>query len=682
MIKTFIDIHDSRWEKYKIDYAKIVQVAVRIALQNDIVGKIITKQNTHPVNNFNPSSAGFFPFGDIEREVSIVLTNDSEIHDLNKKHRKIDRPTNVLSFETGDAELMGDIYISFDTTMRESIQEKKYFKDHAAHLVVHGVLHLMGYDHLNDIDAEQMESLEIKILSKIGIKNPYEQQKSKKKDQKKDKSNIKNKNRLFAICSLLFGAITSLGFAPFNLWWMTIIGIGAAYYLILGRENVVRNSMLFGAAYAAASFWWVLNSIFVVPELADQFRVWTIPGIIGIGIVGALIFSLPFIITNLCKHRLNACTAICPFIFSASWAIVLWLREWLFTGFPWNPIANISLGFPAMANSMSLWGAVGLTFVIIGLITSFIEFIKNKKSIPIIIFSVLMLIGVFYGNQNIKQSENDNQKSQIIRIVQPAQSGQQKASHSREQAIANAKENLKTLVDLANTEGKSDIIIFPETSYPFVILQNKDKLDFAKELGRSVIVGATSWNNRNFYNSMVIADANGKIEKIYSKTHLVPFGEYRPFGDIVPTPGQLKRGNGPEEIIFSGLNFVPAICYEIIFSDSLVPSEKNPQMIINLTNDTWFGKTPGTYQHLDMTRRQAIEMGLPVVRANYSGVSAFVGADGRIIASLPVGISGVLDGQVWGGHQTPFRRIGLNLMMVIILTFSAVCTFALTKRKD
>lgn len=639
MIKTFIDIHDSRWEKYKIDYAKIA---------NSAVGFVREK-------------------GD--GEVSIILTNDSEIHGLNKKYRKINQPTNVLSFETGDAELMGDIYISFDTTMRESVQEKKGFNDHAAHLVVHGVLHLMGYDHLNDMDAKKMESAEIKILSKLGVTNPY-------KEQRKDKS------LLLAFGSILLGAITSLGFAPFNLWWMTILGIGAAYYLILGREKAVRNSMLFGAAYAAASFWWVLNSIFVVPELAAQFRVWTIPGIIGIGIVGALIFSLPFIMTNRCMRRSDASTAIHPFIFSASWTLVLWLREWLFTGFPWNPIANISLGFPTMANSMSLWGAIGLTFVIIGLIASVIEFIKNKKVIPIIIFSVLVLFGIFYGNQNIKQSEDYNQKSQIIRIVQPAQSGQQKASHSREQAIANAKENLKTLVNLANADGAANIIIFPETSYPFVILQNKDELEFAKQLGRPVIVGATSWREGSFYNSMVIADANGKIEKIYSKTHLVPFGEYRPFGDIVPTPGQLERGNGPEEIIFSGLNFVPAICYEIIFSDSLVPSDKNPQMIINLTNDTWFGKTPGTYQHLDMTRRQAIEMGLPVVRANYSGVSAFVESNGRIISSLPVGVSGVLDGQVWGAHQTPFRRIGLNWMMAIILAFSAVCIFALRKRKD
>jgi apolipoprotein N-acyltransferase len=637
MIKTFIDIRDSRWKKYKIDHAKIANLAA------DFTGK---------------KGKG---------EVSIILTNDSEIRTLNKKYRKIDKSTNVLSFETGDAELLGDIYISFDTAMKESKQEKKDFIKHTTHLVLHGVLHLMGYDHLNDLDAKKMESTEIKILSKMKISNPYKEQ---------------NKNLLLAIGSFFLGMITSLGFAPFNLWWMTIVGIGVAYYLIPGRDKAIRNSMLFGAAYAMASFWWVLNSIFVVPELAAQFRIWTVPGIIGIGIVGALVFSIPFIITNGCMRRLNASTQINPFVFSASWTLVLWLREWLFTGFPWNPIANISLGWPTLSNSMSLWGAIGLTFVIIGLIASMVELIKSKKRIPIIIFSLLTVIGIFYGNQNIKQVENNNQKSQIIRIVQPAQSGQQKASHSREQAIVNAKENIKVLINLAKTGGTPDIIVFPETSYPFVILQDKDELEFAKELGRPVIVGATSWKNGSFYNSMIIADKNGKIEKIYSKTHLVPFGEYRPFGDIIPTPGQLERGNGPEEIIFSGLNFVPAICYEIIFSDSLVPYDGNPQMIINLTNDTWFGKTSGTYQHLDMTRRQAIEMGLPVVRANYSGISAFVGADGRIISSLPVGVSGILDDQVWGAHQTPFRNIGLNRIMIIILTFSALCIFVLKKRQD
>ena len=110
-----------------------------------------------------------------------------------------------------------------------------------------------------------------------------------------------------------------------------------------------------------------------------------------------------------------------------------------------------------------------------------------------------------------------------------------------------------------------------------------------------------------------------------------------------------------------------------IFSDSLVPDDAGGLFaIVNITNDNWFGNTPGVYQHLDMVRRYAIESGLPIVRANYSGISAFVGADGEVISSLPVGDKGVLDGIVFGAHITPYRIIGLNGWMIIILLVSTV----------
>ena len=102
--------------------------------------------------------------------------------------------------------------------------------------------------------------------------------------------------------------------------------------------------------------------------------------------------------------------------------------------------------------------------------------------------------------------------------------------------------------------------------------------------------------------------------------------------------------------------------------------------IINITNDNWFGYTPGTYQHLDMVRRYAIESGLPIVRANYSGISAFVGADGEIISMLPVGATGTLDGFVWGAHETPYRVIGLNGWMIIILIVSIVGVYGLKSK--
>ena len=125
-----------------------------------------------------------------------------------------------------------------------------------------------------------------------------------------------------------------------------------------------------------------------------------------------------------------------------------------------------------------------------------------------------------------------------------------------------------------------------------------------------------------------------------------------------------------------GANFVfaPAVCYEIIFSDSLIPRGKTPNAIINITNDNWFGQTPGTYQHLDMVRRYAIESGVPIIRSNYSGISALVLSDGNVIASAPIGRASVIDGAVWGAHKTLYRHLGRDMWMIIILLISCLGT--------
>lgn len=127
------------------------------------------------------------------------------------------------------------------------------------------------------------------------------------------------------------------------------------------------------------------------------------------------------------------------------------------------------------------------------------------------------------------------------------------------------------------------------------------------------------------------------------------------------------------------------MCYEIIFSDSLTSADPHVQhAIINITNDTWFGKTPGTYQHLDMVRRYAIESGLPIVRANYSGISAFVDSAGTVVSQLPIGETGYLDGFVWGDHRTIYRALGRDAWMMIVLVFAilAMSAVSVVARKD
>lgn len=656
-MKVYIDVHDKRWNKYKIDFEKIVCTA----------------------------DSGVCS----DSEVSIVLTNDDEIHDINKKYRNVDKPTNVLSFELGDDILLGDIYISFDTVMREAKQAKIPFKEHVAHMVVHGMFHLLGYDHITDDEAVIMEMKEGQALKKIGIKNPY----ADDNDFVCADGSCCPGNKIFAFLHrikirdnsfwqyalyALFGGLASFGFAPFYCWWVTVVGVGGAYWLTVRNQNnggvskTFLRVMPFGAMYGVSMFWWVLHSIYVVPELMSQFAIWTLPGIIGLGLAGGLIFSIPFVVISRTPQN-HAYRAI---LFATIWTLVLWLREWLFTGFPWNPIANITMQMPVLANSMSLWGALGLTFVVIGAIAMTVNLMlcpKCRKSwLGCGLFAGLLIVGSVVGYKNMQVSDAGADVSNImIRVVQPAVSQTQKATHDRNAAMQNAELNLRTLVSLATVDGAPDLIIFPETAYPFVLTPD-DEMPLARALNANIVIGATTFDGQGLYNSLVVADKNGKINKVYSKSHLVPFGEYKPLG-FLPSPVNLARGNGPELLSVDGFVFAPAICYEIIFSDSLLPeTQQRPNAIINITNDNWFGKTPGTYQHLDMVRRYAIESGLPIVRANYSGISAFVAADGTVVSWLPIGVSGALDGFVWGAHATPYQQIGMNWWMAIILLFAIV----------
>lgn len=627
-MKVYVNYNSKAWKKYKIDFDKIA---------NAVVGKKYK-----------------------DAEVSITLTDDTEIHALNKMYRNIDRPTNVLSFELGDDILLGDIYISLDTVLREAADAKISVENHVAHMVVHGMFHLLGYDHLTDAQARVMEGKEISVLKKLGIKNPYA-------------DDDKFPWWKYALCAL-FGSVAAFGFAPFNMWWLTVLSVAGAYWLLcLGGARVPFwrawwHAVPFGAMYAISMFWWMLNSIYVVPELAKQFAIWTVPALIGIGIAGALIFTIPFVLTS-CIYVKSAAK---PFVFAGGGTLVLWLREWIFTGFPWNPIANIALPNALISNSMSLFGALGLTFIIIGLIASGVQILqhwRNKISwFVFAFFALLMGIGVIYAKHNIELSQG-SENNVVVRIVQPVTSQAKKISLSRVDALNQAKIRVDELVKLAGDVDGIDLVLYPETSYPFVLQKYGDEMPIAVKLRKPVVIGSTVFDDGLVYNSLVVSNAKGEIVDVYDKSHLVPFGEYGPI-KFIPAPANLAAGNGARAIVGKLSNdknivFAPAVCYEIIFSDAVV--NDSVDAIINITNDTWFGKTPGTYQHLDMVRRAAIESGVPVIRANYSGISAFVGADGRIISQLPIGQIGVLDGNVKGSHMTLYRLLGRDAWFLIIV---------------
>jgi apolipoprotein N-acyltransferase len=191
-----------------------------------------------------------------------------------------------------------------------------------------------------------------------------------------------------------------------------------------------------------------------------------------------------------------------------------------------------------------------------------------------------------------------------------------------------------------------------------------------------------------FYNAIQVIDEKGTILGAYDKGHLVPFGEYVPkfldrlirslgLREFVHIPGGFEPGERRASLAVPGLPPAAAtICYEAIFPGEILPSGPRPDLVLNVTNDAWFGQTPGPYQHFAQARLRAVEQGLPLVRAANTGISAVIDPYGRIMDQIPLGVEGVLDTKTpVAAPETEYSRFGrfsLTAMLAICLMATVV----------
>ncbi|MBV1704755.1 MAG: apolipoprotein N-acyltransferase, partial [Hyphomicrobiales bacterium] len=241
------------------------------------------------------------------------------------------------------------------------------------------------------------------------------------------------------------------------------------------------------------------------------------------------------------------------------------------------------------------------------------------------------------------------------------------------------------------TSGIADAthLIWPESPFPFVL---KDRPAATARIGaalagRTILVtgavrrGAFRSGDSapRFFNAMQVVAADGAVVDSYDKVHLVPFGEYLPMAallkrlgltQMISVPGGFSAGSERRLLNVPGLPPVaPLICYEAIFPGAVVPPGPRPGLLLNVTDDAWFGDTPGPWQHFAQARLRAIEEGLPLVRDANTGVSAIVDGRGRITGLLGVGAKDVLDGGLPVAEaQTPFSRFGNLAAFALILS--------------
>jgi len=324
-------------------------------------------------------------------------------------------------------------------------------------------------------------------------------------------------------------------------------------------------------------------------------------------------------------------------LWASSWTALDAFRQFFLTGFPWAELGFAFSFSPSIAQTASLWGVHGLTFVwvfIFSLVILFDQWTRDKQqkkyvAISISIIFILGILGMIFPRPSKEFIEKN------ISIIQPNISQEIKWDPSK------ANTHLRELIDLSveATKQNSDLIIWPETSFPFLIGDKQKQLPFSSST--PLLIGGVVREAGVNKNSSLLMYKD-QIQQRFDKIHLVPFGEYVPlkniipFGKLVQNVGDFVKGKKDQLVISlldEKMKIGPLICYEDIFSqESVRHARKGANLLINQTNDAWYGHSSEQKQHALMASMQVYQTGLPMVRATNDGLSSFIMPHSRIEA--------------------------------------------------
>jgi apolipoprotein N-acyltransferase len=378
-----------------------------------------------------------------------------------------------------------------------------------------------------------------------------------------------------------------------------------------------------------------------------------------------------------------------------------WLRGHLLSGFPWNTFGYALTEPLALAQTVTLTGVWGLTFLCIAICASPALLADDTADTPHpkrAILAGLLVLTAFtsYGVVRLAQQPTEFVAGVKLRIMQPNLQQDDKFNYSAKAAVMERYLQLSNRATGPDSKGVHDanILIWPESAFPFFLAREPDALTQISDLlkpSTELITGAVraapgaNAANPRAYNSVYVIDPDGSIRGIYDKVHLVPFGEYLPFQrvlerfglrNLTKQVGGFLSGDRRRAMEVPGApKMLPLICYEAIFPGAAVPPGERPGWLVNVTNDGWFGISSGPYQHFQQARVLAIAEGLPLVRAANTGISAVVDPVGRVVAALPLGGEGILDASLPKAiAPTLYVRFGddiLILFMVVSLILIA-----------
>jgi apolipoprotein N-acyltransferase len=491
--------------------------------------------------------------------------------------------------------------------------------------------------------------------------------------------------------AFLLGAAAAAAMPPVDLAPMLAVAFPGLLWLDDGSTTPAGSFALgwvFGFGFFVAGLYWIAGALFV--DIARFW--WLVPfAVAGLPALFAFYVGMALLAVHCAARQLKLPPTARVFAFAIAWSAAEWVRGHALTGFPWNLIGYAwSGGFPGsiwLLQSVAWVGIYGLSFATVLAVSLLALFgvpspaplSAIRRYAPAIGAGLLLLVPATAGALRLARSPAADTAT-WLRLVQPS------VAESLKWEEAAAAMNLRRLIALSQPPSPHAIaaILWPEAAVPFLLGRDpaaRRAIASVVPPRGYVITGALRANPppepvEKLWNSLAVIDGGGEIIAHYDKVHLVPFGEYVPFREFLPfnkiTAGtiDLSAGRGPRTLALPGLPpFAPIICYEAIFPGAVLDEDQRPDWILNITNDAWYGRSSGPFQHFAIARTRAVEEGLPLVRVANNGVSGVIDAQGRVPARINLDAVGYADVVLpVPAEPTIYARTGDWMLLALLVT--------------
>ncbi len=451
----------------------------------------------------------------------------------------------------------------------------------------------------------------------------------------------KNKILLYSFIFIL-GLISSYSLPPYNFFFLNFFSYPFFLLVLLNYSKFKVRSFIigwmFGFGYFISNLYWITNSL----TFEDTFKPLIPFALVLIPLFLGLFYGLSTLTFSFLNPKRNFLSIL---ILSTSLSIFEYIRSFVFGGFPWNLISFSFVNHLEFIQLLSITGTYAFNSIIILLfLLPTILFFNYKKNFKISIFLLSLLLfftNYFIGYLNLKNYELNENKDLgfVIKIISP------NFNIDRYFINENPRKLISELIDISDPNRQYEtLFILPEGILSNIYFEDLKKFknlfsnNFSKK--HKIILGMNIYENQKIYNSLLVLDNELNVLEKYYKNKLVPFGEFLPFEKTLSNFGFKKITQGYQSfsadmtrdpIKLNNYNFIPLICYEVIYSGQINKSKKYYDFILNISEDGWFGNSIGPYQHFSHSVFRSIEEGKPLIRSSNNGISAFVNPKGQVI---------------------------------------------------